>query len=66
MRRLSLEDVRDHFGEAVEWVGEQDDRIVVTRAGRPVAVLIGVDELDRLEETIQVLSDGQGDSVRSD
>lgn len=33
------------------------DRVTITRNGRPVAVLISVDELDSIEETLDVLSD---------
>jgi antitoxin YefM len=33
--------------------------VVVTRNGRPVAVLISPDELDSLEETIDLLSDDE-------
>jgi antitoxin YefM len=38
-------------------VGEQHERITVTVHGRPAAVLLAVDDLESLEETIAVLSD---------
>jgi len=33
------------------------ERVVVTRNGRPAAVLISPDDLDSLEETLELLSD---------
>ena len=53
----SLAEVKAHLSELVARVGEQHDRITVTVHGRPAAVLIAVDDLESLEETIAVLSD---------
>ena len=33
------------------------DRVVLTRHGRPAAVIISPDELESLEETLELLSD---------
>jgi len=38
-------------------VADEQDRVVVTRNGRPAAVLVNPDDLDSLEETLAVLSD---------
>ena len=38
-------------------VGDQHERITVTVHGRPVAILLAVDDLESIEETIAVLSD---------
>ena len=38
-------------------MGEQHERITVTVHGRPAAVILAVDDLESLEETIAVLSD---------
>lgn len=35
------------------------ERVVVTRNGRPAAVIISPDDLAQLEETIEVLSDAE-------
>lgn len=73
-----LRTVRDHFSEYVDRVEREHERIVVTRNGRPAAVLISPDELESIEETLSILSDPeamreieearealrQGDSVR--
>jgi antitoxin YefM len=53
----SLAETKAHLSELVARVGEQHERITVTVHGRPVAVLLAVDDLESLEETIAVLSD---------
>lgn len=52
-----LRAVRDHLSEAIDRVEHQHERIIVTRNGHEAAVLISVDDLEELEETIDVLSD---------
>lgn len=51
----SLRNVKDRFSEFVDRVDREHERIVVTRNGRPAAVLISPDDLDSLEETLEVL-----------
>lgn len=53
----SLAEAKAHLSELVARVGEQHERITVTVHGRPTAVLLAVDDLESLEETIAVLSD---------
>ncbi len=53
----SLRTVRDHLSEIVDRVEQHHERLVVTRNGRPAAVLISPEDLAQLEETIAVLSD---------
>ena len=52
-----LRQVRDHFSDVVDRVEHQHERVIVTRNGRPAAVLISPDDLAQLEETLDVLSD---------
>jgi antitoxin YefM len=59
MTTQSLRDVRDHLSEVIDRVEHQHDRVVVTRNGRPAAVILSPDDLAQLEETIDVLSDPQ-------
>lgn len=49
--------VRDHLSEFVDRAEREHERVVVTRNGRPAAVLIGYDDLAALEETLEILSD---------
>lgn len=53
----SVADAKAHLSELVSRVGSQHDRVTVTVHGRPTAVLLAVDDLEALEETIAVLSD---------
>ena len=53
----SLNDVRDHLSELLDRVKHHRERVVITRDGRPAAVIIHPDDLAQLEETIDVLSD---------
>ena len=52
-----LRSVRDHLSEVIDRVEYQHERVVVTRNGRDVAVLVSPEDLAELEETIDVLSD---------
>jgi antitoxin YefM len=54
---LSLASVKARFSELVDRVERQQDRVIVTRNGKPAAVLISADDLERLEETLAVMSD---------
>ncbi len=54
---LSLASVKARFSELVDRVERQQDRVIVTRNGKPAAVLISADDLDSLEETLAVMSD---------
>ncbi|MGB5756353.1 MAG: type II toxin-antitoxin system Phd/YefM family antitoxin [Acidimicrobiales bacterium] len=52
-----LAQVKSRFSEMVDRVEHTHDRIVVTRNGRPAAVMISPDELASLEDTLELLSD---------
>lgn len=52
---MSLADVKNRLSEVVERVERQHDRIVITKHGRPAAVVISVEDLESLEETLDVL-----------
>jgi antitoxin YefM len=54
---MSLATVKARFSELVDRVERQQDRVVVTRNGKPAAVLISPEDLESLEETLAVMSD---------
>jgi prevent-host-death family protein len=54
---LSLAEVKAHLSELVGRVSREHDRVTVTVHGKPSAVLLAVEDLEALEETIAVLSD---------
>lgn len=62
MSTESLRTVKDHFSEFVNRVERHHERVVVTKNGRPAAVLVSPEDLEELEETLSVL--GDADAVR--
>jgi antitoxin YefM len=54
---LPLAAVKDRFSEIVDRVNKQHDRVIVTRNGVPVVVVVSVEEFESLEETLEILSD---------
>jgi prevent-host-death family protein len=54
---LPLATVKARFSELVDRVARQQDRVIVTRNGQPAVVLVSTDDLERLEETLAVMSD---------
>lgn len=54
---LSLADVKNRLSEVVDKLEREHGRVVVTKHGRPAAVMLNVDDLESLEETLAILSD---------
>lgn len=52
----SLADVKAHLSEIVDLVEDQHERVVITRHGRPVAVILSPGDLESLEETLDILA----------
>jgi len=55
-----LRTVKDRFSEFVDRVQREHERVTITKNGRPVAVLISVDDLEALEESLSILGDAAG------
>lgn len=61
-----LADVKAHLSEIVDLVESQHERVVITRHGRPVAVIVSTEDLAELEETLDILSTpGALDDIRA-
>ncbi len=56
---VPLAEVKARLSELVRRVAAQHERVTVTVHGRPSAVLVAIDDLASLEETISVLTDSQ-------
>jgi antitoxin YefM len=54
---LPLSEIKKRLSEIVDGVEQRHDRVVLTRNGRPAAVLLSPDDLESLEETLDILSD---------
>jgi prevent-host-death family protein len=62
---LPLAEVKKRLSEMIDRVEHHHERVVVTRRGRPAAVLLSPDDLESLEETLDVLSDPEAlDEIR--
>lgn len=57
MSTEALRTVKERLSEFVERVGREHDRVTITKNGTPAAVLISVEDLEEMEETLAVLSD---------
>ncbi|HPB72681.1 MAG TPA: type II toxin-antitoxin system Phd/YefM family antitoxin [Phycicoccus sp.] len=53
---MALQDVKNHLCEVVDQVEREQARVVVTRHGKPAAVLVSADDPASLEETLEVMS----------
>ena len=56
-KTLPISVVKARLPELVTGVEQREEEIVVTRNGRPAAVLVNYAEFERLKETLDVLSD---------
>ena len=57
MNTAPLTEVRDRLKDIVDEVVETGDHYVITRHGRPLAVVLAHDEYESLIETLNILSD---------
>jgi prevent-host-death family protein len=56
-KTMPISEVKTRLPELVSRVQEREEEIVVTRNGKPAAVLVNYDEYERLKETLDILSD---------
>src|SRR5689334_23412723 len=54
---MPLADVKNRLSEVVERLEREHGRVVITKHGRPAAVILSVADLEGLEETLEILSD---------
>ena len=57
METLSLSEAKMKLSELVEKVHSTDEEVVITKNGRPAAVLVSPDEFEGWKETIAIKSD---------
>ena len=56
-KTLPLAYVKAHLSEIVDGVESGHDRVILTKNGRPAAVIMSPDDLESLEETLDILSE---------
>lgn len=52
---MPLKDVKNRLSEVVDAVEREHGRVVITKHGRPTVVVISVEDLESLEETLDVM-----------
>jgi prevent-host-death family protein len=56
VKTLPLSEVKAKLSELVDQVESRDERVVITRRGRPAAVLVSHDDLESWQETLEITS----------
>ena len=54
---LPLAEIKAHLSEVVDRVERDHERVVLTRNGRPAAVIMSPEDLEAMEDTLELLSD---------
>jgi antitoxin YefM len=57
MKILSLSEAKIKLSELVERVRSMDEEFIITKNGRPAAVLVNPDEFESWKETVEIKSD---------
>jgi antitoxin YefM len=60
---VPVRELRSDLAHFIDRVADLREHVIVTRHGRPAAVLVPVDEYEALEETAEILSDA--DTLRA-
>ena len=56
-KTMPISEVKTRLPELVSGVAEREEEIVVTKNGRPAAMLVNYDEYRRQRDTLDILSD---------
>ena len=57
--QLPLAEVKNRLSEVVDRLEREHGRVVITKHGRPAAVVLSIADLEGLEETLEILSDAK-------
>jgi prevent-host-death family protein len=57
VKTVPLTEARARLSELLDQLERQHEHVVITRNGRPIAVLVPSAEYDSMEETLEVLHD---------
>ena len=56
-KTVPVRELRSELSQVIDQVADLREHVIVTRHGRPAAVLVPVNEYEALEETAEILSD---------
>ena len=54
---VPFSEARAHLTDLLDSVEQQHEHVVITRNGRPAAVVIATEEYEALQETLEILGD---------
>jgi antitoxin YefM len=54
--QMPLADVKNRLSEVVDRLQREHGRVIITRHGHPAAVVISVEDLESLEETLDIMA----------
>ncbi len=57
VKNISLKELRPKLPKLINDVDTKMDRYVITKRGRPVALMMAIDDYESLIETLEILSD---------
>lgn len=57
VQTVSLKELRPSLSKVISRIDRRLDRYVITRRGRPVAVMLSADDYESLVETLDILAD---------
>jgi prevent-host-death family protein len=56
---MPLADVKNHLSEVVDRLQREHGRVVITKHGHPAAVVLSIEDLESLEETLDVMGSAE-------
>jgi antitoxin YefM len=54
--QMPLADIKNRLSEVVDRLEREHGRVVITKHGHPAAVVISVEDLESLEETLDIMN----------
>jgi len=59
MKTISVSEAKMKLSALLDSIGVSDEEVLITKNGRPAAVLVSPDEFESWRETLAILSDGE-------
>lgn len=59
MKTISVSEAKMKLSALLDSIGVSDEEVLITRNGRPAAVLVSPDEFESWRETLSICSDGE-------
>ncbi len=57
VKTITLRELRSELSRVINGIDEKLDRYIIVKGGKPVAVMMSVDDYESLMETLEILSD---------